>query len=76
MFVSSFHAATNTEDSPVTFHLYPLQDIQGHKGLIISSPYAKVRNAHSYGIAQRFEGLGRIHRDAVFYRLSLETSLV
>ena len=76
MSISSFHAATYTEDNAVTFHVYPLQDIQGHKGLINASPCAKVWNAHSYGIAQCFVGLDLIHRDAVYPRLSLETSLV
>ena len=42
MSISSFHAATNTEDNAVTFHVYSPQDIQGHKSLTTVSPCAKV----------------------------------
>lgn len=44
-------------------------------GVVIpTSPCAKVCNAYSYQTAQRSRGLDRIHRDAVFSRLSLDTS--
>lgn len=38
-------------------------------------PFAKVRHAYSYKKTQSSRGLDRVHGDAVFFRLSLDTSV-